>query len=223
MRAGAVPDPVIVAIDGPAASGKSSVARALAARLGFLFVNSGAMYRAVTWSVLEAGIDANDPVAVAAHLGGLSIGCGLRDGEGTVTIDGIDPGKGLVSREVNENVSPVARVPGVRETLVARQRDYARLGSLVMEGRDIGTVVFPGTPFKFYIDAPEEVRDARRRAQGLRDDLAARDRQDRSRAHSPLALAADAVVIDSACLTIDGVVEAVLAAMRERGFVPDEP
>ena len=175
---------------------------------------------AVTWSVVGAGVEATDPAAVAAHLRGLAIGCGVRGGEGTVTINGVDPGEGLVSRAVNDSVSPVARVPEVRETLVARQRDYARLGSLVMEGRDIGTVVFPGTPYKFYIDASEEVRNARRRGQGLRDDLAARDRQDRSREHSPLAVAADATVIDSSRLTIDGVVEAVLASMREKGFVP---
>ncbi len=210
--------PVIVAIDGPAASGKSSVARALAARLGFLFVNSGAMYRAVTWSVLKAGVDSSDPDAVAAHLRRLTIGCGVRDGQATVTIDGDDPGEALVTPEVNDHVSPVARVPEVRETLVARQREYAKLGPLVMEGRDIGTIVFPGTPYKFYIDASREVRDARRRRQGLDDDLAARDRQDSSRAHSPLIVADDATVIDSSHLTIGEVVEAVLADMRANGF-----
>jgi cytidylate kinase len=210
--------PVIVAIDGPAASGKSSVARALATRLGFLFVNSGAMYRAVTWSVVTSGVDSSDPDAVAGHLRRLAIACGVREGQATVTIDGVDPGDALVAPEVNDNVSPVARVSEVRETLVSRQREYAKLGSLVMEGRDIGTIVFPHTPYKFYIDASQEVRDARRRSQGLNDDLAARDRQDRSRENSPLAIAADATVIDSSHLTIDEVVETVIAAMRAKGF-----
>jgi cytidylate kinase len=207
---------LIIAIDGPAASGKSSVAKGLARRLGILFVNSGAMYRAVTWSVAQAGIDPADKGAVIAHLNSINIECGLDGLDGTVLIDGVDPGDALVSEVVNDTVSAVASIPEIRATRVAKQRDYTKLGSLVMEGRDIGSVVFPDTLHKFYIDANEDVRRQRREAQGLTDDPTSRDKQDSTRKASPLKVADNATVIDSSYLTIEQVIDRVIEVLDEQ-------
>ena len=186
-----------IAIDGPAASGKSTVARRLAADLGLVMVNSGEMYRAVTWEVIRRGIDPTDPVAVVALLGRIVIECGVREGRSFITIDGRDFGGELRSDGVNEAVSPVAAVPEVREILVERQRGLLKEGDLVMEGRDIGSVVFPATPFKYYIDASEEVRRRRRAAEGKQEEVSKRDAQDSQRRTSPLVVADGARVIDS--------------------------
>ena len=210
----------VIAIDGPAASGKSSVARELASRLGFLHVNSGAMYRALTWSVLRAGVSPGDPAAVIGHMNAIEIACGSDGGVATLTVDGVDPGDELTSPEVNAAVSAVSGIPKVREVLVAKQRDYQAVGDIVMEGRDIGSVVFPETAFKFYIDASAEVRAARRRGQGIDDDLEKRDAADSGRAASPLMVAEDAVVIDTSELAIPDVVAKVIESLRERGL-PD--
>jgi len=204
----------VVAIDGPAASGKSTVARLLAKRLGFVYVNTGAMYRAVTWLALRHGVDPSDAQAVGALLDSTAMEFGIAEAESTIRMDGMDPSPYLNEPSVAAHVSAIAAIPKVREVLVARQRDYARDGDLVMEGRDIGSVVFPGTPHKFYIDASEEVRAKRRADQGLRDDLAARDKKDSSRSAAPLKIAEGAHVIDSTCLTIEGVVEEVLRLLR---------
>jgi len=200
----------VVAIDGPAASGKSTVARLLAKRLGFVYVNTGAMYRAVTWLALRHGIDPSDAQAVSALLDSTPMEFGVAEAESTIRMDGMDPSPYLNDPAVAAHVSAIAAIPKVREVLVTRQREYARDVDLVMEGRDIGSVVFPETPHKFYIDASEEVRAKRRAAQGLRDDLAARDKKDSSRSTAPLKIAEGAHVIDSTCLTIEGVVEEVL-------------
>src|SRR5438105_1097952 len=133
----------VVAIDGPAASGKSSVAHELARRLGFAYVNSGAMYRAVTWYVLEHGIASNDAGAITRLAERATIGCELRDHNSLVLIDGVNPEPFLREDRVNENVSRVSSVPRVREILVDHLRRYALTNDLVMEGRDIGSVVFP--------------------------------------------------------------------------------
>src|ERR1035437_669411 len=131
---------VAIAIDGPAASGKSTLARCLAERLGLIMVNSGLMNRAVTWQILRMGVNPADPSAVAGSLRDMDLGCGLRDGMSVITVDGVDPGDALREPAVNAAVSFVAAVPEVRERLVAMQRDYLRLGHVEMEGRDIGTV-----------------------------------------------------------------------------------
>jgi len=200
----------VVAIDGPAASGKSTVARLLAKRLGFVYVNTGAMYRAVTWLALRHGIDPSDAQAVSALLDSTPMEFGVAEAESTIRMDGMDPSPYLNDPAVAAHVSAIAAIPKIREVLVTRQREYARDVDLVMEGRDIGSVVFPETPHKFYIDASEEVRAKRRAAQGLHDDLAARDKKDSSRSTAPLKIAEGAHVIDSTCLTIEGVVEEVL-------------
>lgn len=209
--------PLIIAIDGPAASGKSTVAKRIAAELGAVFVNSGAMYRAFTWWVLENDVDPSDQAAVVALLGETQLESGESDRVGTVSIDGKLMSRGELSEErVNSNVSAVASVPEVRERLVSGQREYAESNSVVMEGRDIGSVVFPDTPYKFYIDASPEVREQRRRAEGIEDSILARDKQDSSRKASPLVIPDDAIVVDSSYMGIDDVVATVISAIREK-------
>ena len=208
----------VVAIDGPAASGKSSVARELAREIGFDYVNSGAMYRAVTWHVLQNGIAPEDAASVARLVEKTRIDCDLdRDGS-RILINGVDPEEHLRDDRVNDGVSAVSSVPRVREILVEKMRAYAREHDVVMEGRDIGSVVFPDTPYKYYIDASPEVRARRRQAQGQRDQIAARDRADSSRRASPLIIAEDAHVIDSSNLTIDGVVGEIIGRLKMKGM-----
>lgn len=209
--------PLIIAIDGPAASGKSTVAKRVAAALGIVFVNSGAMYRAFTWWVLQNGIDPHDLPAVLELLARTEFNCGEEDGVGTIGVGGVPMTREeLASTAVNAAVSPIAAIPEVRERLVSEQRRYASARGVAMEGRDIGSVVFPETPYKFYIDASPEVREARRRAEGIDDSIAKRDRIDSSRKVSPLVVSGDALVVDSSHLTAEEVVAAVLAAIRER-------
>jgi CMP/dCMP kinase len=211
----------VVAIDGPAASGKSSVARALARQIGFAYVNSGALYRAVTWHVLENAIAPGDAVAIARLIETTRIDCTLDEDGSRILIDGVDPTAHLCDDRVNEEVSLVSSVPRLREILVEKLRGVARDHDVVMEGRDIGSVVFPDTPYKFYIDASPEVRLRRRQAQGQRDQIAARDRADSSRRASPLIIAEDAHVIDSSNLTIEGVVGEIIGRLKMKGMKID--
>jgi CMP/dCMP kinase len=208
----------IIAIDGPAASGKSSVARELARRLGFAYVNSGAMYRAMTWLVLERGISPANAAAIERLAERVAISCELRDLDSLILIDGVDPEPFLREDRVNENVSLVSRVPRLREILVDHLRRSGETNDLVMEGRDIGSVVFPQTPFKFYIDASPDIRRRRREAQGQRDRITVRDEADSSRRFSPLIIAEDAHVIDSSNLTIDGVVGEIIGRLKLKGL-----
>jgi cytidylate kinase len=208
----------IIAIDGPAASGKSSVARELARRLGFVYVNSGAMYRAMTWLALERGIPPADAAAIGQLAERATISCELRDLDSLILIDGVDPEPFLREDRVNENVSLVSSVPRVREILVDHLRRAAAANDLVMEGRDIGSVVFPQTRFKFYIDASLDIRLRRREAQGQRDRVTTRDEADSSRHTSPLIIAEDAHVIDSSNLTIDGVVGEIIGRLKLKGL-----
>jgi cytidylate kinase len=204
----------VIAIDGPAASGKSSVARELARRLGFAYVNSGAMYRAVTWHVLQSGIAPDDAAAITKLVESAPLVCDLEKNESRILIAGVDPTEFLRDHRVNDGVSLVSSVPRVREILVQKMRHYTAEHDVVMEGRDIGSVVFPDTPYKFYIDASPEVRSRRRAAQGQRDQIAARDRADSSRRASPLIIAEDAHVIDSSNLTIEGVVGEIIGRLK---------
>ena len=208
---------IAVAIDGPAASGKSTVAKTLAKRLGLIMVNTGAMYRAVAWATIQHAVDPTDSVAVIGLLERVTFSCGVENNLSTVLVDGVDPGDALRQDAVNSRVSKVAAIPEVRELLVSMQRDYLELGSVVMEGRDIGSVVFPDTPFKMYIDASEEVRRKRRAAEGIIDDPTARDKEDSKRKSSPLVIAEGAVVIDSSEMDVEQVVQAALTVLRERG------
>lgn len=205
----------MITIDGPAASGKSSIARLVAERLGRIYVNTGNMYRAMTWAVLEAGVDPRDADAVRAAAAGIVIESPVVEGKTKVMISGRTPTDAeLNSDPVNRAVSLIARVDEVRDRLVADQRALACIGPLVMEGRDIGSVVFPDSPHKIYVDASEEVRASRRGAQGLSDQIAERDRIDKQRKNSPLVIPAGAIVIDNSHITLDQAVELVIAGLK---------
>jgi CMP/dCMP kinase len=208
----------VIAIDGPAASGKSTVARRLAQFLGFSFVNSGAMYRAVAWLAHVRKLNPSDNVAVSKQLGTVFFQSGISNKESFIFIDGDNPERHLKEEVVNRTVSAVSAIPEVRAFLLPHLRGFARLDNIVMEGRDIGSTVFPETPFKFYIDAAPEVRARRRAAQGLKDNLAHRDRADSSRRSSPLVIADDAEVIDSSIVSIAGVVDQVLRRLSQKGL-----
>lgn len=208
---------IAIAIDGPAASGKSTVAKQLARKLGLIMVNTGAMYRSVAWACIKHGVDVLDHQAVGALFDKVTFDCGVQDGVSTILVDGFYPAEELRQDAVNKIVSAVAQVPIVREKLVEKQRDYLQLGSVVMEGRDIGSIVFPDTKYKFYIDASLEVRAARRGAEGIVDALAERDKQDRERAISPLVIAKDAVVIDTSEMEVDSVLEEIVTHLQGKG------
>lgn len=208
----------VVAIDGPAASGKSTVARLVARRLGFGYVNSGAMYRAITWHLVQSGVDLLSSDAVAEALRVARIECGLANGVSEITIDGVNPEQHLQSGIVNANVSHVSGLPSVRQVLLERLRAFAEEHDIVMEGRDIGTVVFPETPWKFYLDACPEVRQKRRNLQGQADVVTLRDRQDSSRRAAPLAAAADATILDTTYLTLEEVVTEIIGCLARMGL-----
>lgn len=205
----------VITIDGPAASGKSSIARLVAQRLGFTYVNTGNMYRAMTWAVLNRGVNPQNAEDVAAVAAGIVIESPVVDGKTQVCIVGqpITDAE-LNSDPVNRAVSLVARVTEVRDRLVADQRALTVLGPLVMEGRDIGSVVFPDSPHKIYVDASEEVRASRRSAQGHADQVAERDRLDTQRKNSPLVIPVGASVIDNSHITLDQAVEQVIAVLK---------
>jgi cytidylate kinase len=207
-----------IAIDGPAASGKSTLAREIARRLGLVVVNSGAMYRAVTWKALQENVDPRDEAAVVAMLRRITIECGESGMSSICTIDSVNPGDGLRSRAVNANVSAISAIPEVRQRLVALQRAYLDHTSVIMEGRDIGSVVFPDTPYKIYVDADEAVRAARRRADGEVDSVAKRDAADTERTHAPLVVADGAVILDNSYHTIESGVQAALAILHSQGL-----
>ncbi|MES2705771.1 MAG: (d)CMP kinase [Verrucomicrobiota bacterium] len=212
----------LIAIDGPAASGKSSVSRRLAVQLNCSYVNSGALYRAATWGVLESGTDPTDAEAVAAAVSHLKLHGETVGATFEIRVNGIDPEAHLRDPAVAASVSKVASVPAVREILTGILRSMANGNSLIMEGRDIGTVVFPDTPYKFYIDASESVRLSRRQAQGETDSLVSRDKEDSTRKTAPLRIADDAKVIDSTHLGLEEVVSEVMAHLRRQGLsVPE--
>lgn len=208
----------VIAIDGPAASGKSSAARGLAESLGFYYINTGAMYRAITWHALRCGIDPESSPAVASLAATAAIRTGFENRFSFIEVGGIRPYEQLREESVNRAVSAVSSVPAARARLVEEIRALAARADCVVEGRDIGSVVFPDTPYKFYLDANPEVRQSRRNAQGQRDEVAARDRIDSSRHTAPLTIARDAVVIDTSDLDLDEVIGAIQRALSSRGL-----
>ena len=218
MNPDAISDFSVIAIDGPAASGKSTVARKIAKRLGFSYVNSGALYRGIAWLAHLHTIPANDANAVCNQIRKSVFNFDLRGKELIFLIDGESPEPHLRDEEVNRTVSAISAIAEVREFLVAHLREFLTWDNLVMEGRDIGSMVFPDTLYKFYIDASLEVRAQRRAVQGQRDDLFFRDRADSSRRASPLTIAEDAHVIDSSSLTIDGVVGEIVGRLKMKGL-----
>lgn len=209
-------NPPAIAIDGPAASGKSTVAKLIARELGYTFINTGAMYRAVTWYVLSQGVNPADTAAVVALLPGIPLSFGKDGAVSTVLCEGRILGEELTQSGTNDYVSVVAAIPEVRALLVQKQREYNKEEAVVMEGRDIGTVVFPDTPFKYFVTASEEVRAARRAAQGITDSIVERDRRDAQRACAPLTQAADATLVDTSDMNIEQVVERIVTDIRSK-------
>jgi CMP/dCMP kinase len=214
-----------VTLDGPSGTGKSSVARAVAAQLGADYLDTGAMYRAATVAVLDAGVDPEDAEAVARVVAGARIEVGTTAGEELVLVDGVDVAERIRSAEVTRVVSPVSAVPAVRRQLVDQQRSLvAAATAVVVEGRDIGTVVLPDATCKIYLTAAPEIRAERRAGQlgltepdevaALAEDLRRRDEYDSSRADSPLRPAADAIVVDSTDLDREAVVARVVELAR---------
>jgi cytidylate kinase len=213
---------LIIAIDGPSGAGKGTVARAVAIALDYRHVDTGGMYRAVAWKALRDGIDLSHEEAVAA----IAESAAFDLAHGMFAIDGHDVTRAIRTPEMDAAAAAVARLPKVRAALVERQRAYGRDGGIVMEGRDIGTVVFPAADVKLYLDASPEER-ARRRSQDpshaagrdntgvavVAEALAARDQSDRTRSVSPLARAADALYIDTTSLSVEEVVARALAAV----------
>ncbi len=215
---------MIIAIDGPAGVGKSSVAKLLAARLGYLYLDTGALYRAIAWKVLHNQVEPADHARVVGLLETTSIHMQFQNGSMQVVVDGRDITGELRTPEVTSAASIVSAIPRVREWLLPVQRQIGQRGSVVAEGRDIGTKVFPFAPLKFFLDADATVRAERRHrelvAAGHREalettyqDLSGRDTRDRNRSVAPLVPAADARPIDTSTLNIEQVVAQIMAAV----------
>ena len=217
----------VIAIDGPSGAGKSSVSRAVGKRLGFLHVDSGALYRIMTWQCLEKGVDTSDPAAVAACAQQVEIECRAEDGCIAYFVGGEAPGNRIRTPEINAHASPVATVKDVRDRITDLLRGLTRFGDLIVEGRDITTAVFPDSPARFYLTASAEARARRRQkeevekgianqsAEAVKASLLARDAIDSTRKYAPLKKADGALEIDSSDLTLEQVVETVLAALPE--------
>lgn len=208
----------VVAIDGPAGVGKSTVAKTVASRLGFTYVDTGAMYRAVTLKVLRSGASVEDEARVSKIVSGVDI----ELSEGAILLDGKDVSEEIRAGKVTKFVPRISAYPAVRSALVARQREYAQDDrGLVMEGRDIGTVVFPNAKWKFFLDAAPEVR-ARRRHEELAQagknkelawvlsDILERDREDRERPIAPLRAADGATTVDTSRMSVEAVIELIV-------------
>jgi len=215
----------IVAIDGPSASGKSTVARKVAFKLGYLYVDSGAVYRAVTWMALQKG-NAADVPACKTLVERLKFECFVKDGAVKFKINGLELISELRTDAVNENVSAVSAIPEVRAKVVSWLRNMLGFGRLVMEGRDIGTAVFPNADFKFYLDADPDERARRRSAEiagsggkaeipTVRDSLKRRDTIDSSRKKDPLKIAPEAVVVDTTAMTIEDVTDLIIEHIKK--------
>jgi cytidylate kinase len=226
--------PSVIALDGTAAAGKSTLGRLLAERLGYLCFDSGLLYRAVTWAALQRGVRIGNQETIEQLAAELRIDVlppAIADGRAvTVLVDGEDVTWELNTPEVDRHVSPVSAYPGVRRVLLAQQRAIGARGRVVMLGRDIGTVVMPEADFKLFVDAAVEVRAQRRYAENMArgivvsyedvlTQMSARDRSDRMKPISPMVPAPDAIVVDTTALTLEEVLEHVMGLLRERsGF-----
>lgn len=215
----------VIALDGPSGTGKSTVARGLARRLGFRYLDTGAMYRAVTWAVLQEGIDPDDADAVTALAERTELVITTDPDDQHVSVDGHRVDREIRSRSVTVAVSPVSAAPGVRALLVAAQRELIGAGAVVVEGRDIGTVVAPEATLKVFLTASSDARAHRRsRQDGGADhrstaaDLERRDTYDSGRAHSPLRAAEDAVPVDTTAMGVAEVIQRLVDLAEERAI-----
>jgi len=219
---------LVIAIDGPAGSGKSTTAQMVAQRLGFLYLDTGAMYRALTLKALREELNLEDEAALGALADRTGVALVQRDGGLRTLLDGEDVSEEIRLPEVTAKIAPVCRVPHVREVLVRKQREIGRDGEVVMEGRDIGTVVFPDAELKIYLDADVEERTRRRcrelAKQGVvvsfedvKRDMLERDRRDMEREHGPLRRAEDMVVVDTTTLTIAEQVDRIVRLVKAQG------
>ncbi|AOW86246.1 MULTISPECIES: (d)CMP kinase [Streptomyces] len=227
MENGAAPTApaVIVAIDGPSGTGKSSTSKAVAAQLGLSYLDTGAQYRAITWWMVSNGIDTDDPHAVAAAAGKPDIVSGTDPAAPAITVDGVDVAGPIRTQEVTSKVSAVSAVPEIRARITELQRTIAATAPLgiVVEGRDIGTTVLPDADLKIFLTASAEARAARRSGElkgadvnATREALIKRDAADSSRKASPLAKAGDAVEVDTTALTLPQVIECVVTLVEEK-------
>ncbi len=208
--------PIVIAIDGTSASGKSTNAKLVAKALGFVYVDTGAMYRTLAWYCLQKKIDVHDVKAVAAACRKWKTSLECKNGHVHLMVDGRYPEKEIRTAETSGAVSQVAAVPKVREWMKKKQRECIQFGNLVMEGRDIGTNVFPETDYKFYLDAHLEERSKRRAAEGVNENLAARDQRDSQRAAAPLMIALGARVINNSEMTSEQTSGIIIKDIQER-------
>jgi cytidylate kinase len=208
--------PVVIAIDGTSASGKSTNSKLVARALNFVHVDTGAMYRALAWYCLKRKVDVHDPKAVAAACRRWKTSLECVDDHVHLLVDGYYPAEEIRTAEVSAAVSHVAAVPKVRDWMKKTQRECIRFGNLVMEGRDIGTNVFPETDFKYYLDAHPEERSRRRAAEGVHENLAARDQRDSQRAAAPLMIALGAKVINNSQMTSAQTSGVIIADVKKR-------
>jgi cytidylate kinase len=219
---------LIIAIDGPVGSGKSTVARTVARLLGYSYLDSGAMYRAVAWKALREGVLLDSPASLVVLAEHMRIDLAQEDGRLRVRVDGADVTEAIRSADVARAASQVALVPEVRAVLVDQQRQAGQGGGVVMEGRDIGTVVFPDADLKIFLDASPEVRAERRRREYLAagnsvepaamlEQVRERDRRDRERATSPLRRAADAVLVDNTAMDAEETARLIVLLAKEKG------
>ena len=203
----------VIAVDGPSGAGKSSVSRIVGEKLGYLHVDSGALYRIMTWQCLEEKVDTSDPAAIAAFAANVAIECRPEDGRIAYYVKGEQPGNRIRTPEINAHASQVATVKEVRDRITALLRDMTRYGNLVVEGRDITTAVFPDSPARFYLTASAEARARRRQKEEVEKSLLARDAIDSTRKYAPLKKADGALEIDSSDMTLEQVVETVMNAL----------
>jgi cytidylate kinase len=208
--------PVVIAIDGTSASGKSTNSKLVARALNFVHVDTGAMYRALAWYCLKRKVDVHDPKAAGAACRRWKTSLECVDGHVHLLVDGYYPAEEIRTAEVSAAVSHVAAVPKVRDWMKKTQRECIRFGDLVMEGRDIGTNVFPETDFKYYLDAHPEERSRRRAAEGVHENLAARDERDSQRAAAPLMIALGAKVINNSQMTSAQTSGVIIADVKRR-------
>ena len=208
--------PIVIAIDGTSASGKSTNAKLVAKALGFVYVDTGAMYRTLAWYCLKHQVDIQSEEAVAATCRKWKTTLECVQDQVHLKVEGYYPAKEIRTGEVSAAVSHIAAVPKVRDWMKKKQRECLQFGSLVMEGRDIGTNVFPETDFKYFLDAHLEERSRRRAAEGVQENLEARDRRDSQRAAAPLMVALGAKVINNSHMTAEQTSSLIIADLEQR-------